>query len=238
MYERFTDRARKVMAMANQEAQRLNHEYIGTEHILLGLVKEGSGVGANVLRDFDIDLQKVRLEVEKLINIRPDMVIMGKLPQTPRAKKVIEFAIEEARNLNHNYVGTEHLLLGLLREHDGVAAQVLMYLGLKLEEVREEIFNRLGAGVESEEPQQSSRFSLVHKPPVAPIPHPAYYTETVRNALRSSLVAAWSWSKDPINTGHILIGLLREKDSVAAKVLAKIGLTEEMVKQELTGEEP
>jgi len=151
MFERLTDRARKVMALANQEAQRFNHEYIGTEHILLGLVKEGSGVGANVLKNLDIDLRKVRLEVEKLVKSGPEMVTMGKLPQTPRAKKVIEYAIEEARNLNHNYVGTEHLLLGLLREHDGVAAQVLMNLGLKLEEVRDEVLNLLGAGVEPEE---------------------------------------------------------------------------------------
>src|SRR5437660_5800802 len=151
MFERFTDRARKVMALANQEAQRFNHEYIGTEHILLGLVKEGSGVGANVLKNLDVDLRKVRLEVEKLVKAGPEMVTMGKLPQTPRAKKVIEYAIEEARNLNHNYVGTEHLLLGLLREHDGVAAQVLMNLSLKLEEVREEVLNLLGAGNENDE---------------------------------------------------------------------------------------
>src|SRR6266487_936341 len=137
MYERFTDRARKVMQLANQEAQRFNHEYIGTEHILLGLVKEGSGVAANVLKNLDIDLRKIRLEIEKIVQSGPDMVTMGKLPQTPRAKKVIEYSIEEARNLNHNYVGTEHLLLGLLREQEGVAAQVLMNLGLKLEDVRE-----------------------------------------------------------------------------------------------------
>ena len=149
MFERFTDRARKVMALANQEAQRFNHEYIGTEHVLLGLVKEGSGVGANVLKNLEVDLRKVRLEVERLVRAGPEMVTMGKLPQTPRAKKVIEYAIEEARNLNHNYVGTEHLLLGLLREHDGVAAQVLMNLSLKLEEVREEVLNLLGAGAES-----------------------------------------------------------------------------------------
>ncbi|MBL4590584.1 MAG: NDP-hexose 4-ketoreductase, partial [Phycisphaerales bacterium] len=155
MFERFTDRARKVMALANQEAQRFNHEYIGTEHILLGLVKEGSGVGANVLKNLDVDLRKVRLEVEKLVRAGPEMVTMGRLPQTPRAKKVIEYAIEEARNLNHNYVGTEHILLGLLREHDGVAAQVLMNLGLKLEEVREEVLNLLGAGAENESEMSS-----------------------------------------------------------------------------------
>jgi ATP-dependent Clp protease ATP-binding subunit ClpC len=144
MFERFTDRARKVMQLANQEAQRFNHEYIGTEHILLGLVKEGSGVAANVLKNLDIDLKKVRLEVEKFVQTGPDMVTIGRLPQTPRAKKVIDYSIEEARNLNHNYVGTEHLLLGLLREQEGVAAQVLMSLGLKLEDVREEVLNLLG----------------------------------------------------------------------------------------------
>ncbi len=156
MFERFTDRARKVMALANQEAQRFNHEYVGTEHILLGLVKEGQGVAANVLQNLSIDLKKIRLEVEKIVKSGPDMVTMGKLPQTPRAKKVIEFAIEEARNLGHNYVGTEHLLLGLLREHDGVAAQVLMNLGLKLDDVRAEVLNILGASVEAEEAEQRS----------------------------------------------------------------------------------
>jgi len=152
MYERFTDRARKVMQLANQEAQRFNHEYIGTEHILLGLVKEGSGVAANVLKNLDIDLRKIRLEVEKIVQHGPggEQVVMGRLPHTPRAKKVIEYSIEEARNLNHNYVGTEHLLLGLLREQEGVAAQVLMNLGLKLEDVREEVLNLLGHNMPNE----------------------------------------------------------------------------------------
>jgi ATP-dependent Clp protease ATP-binding subunit ClpC len=137
------------MQLANQEAQRFNHEYIGTEHILLGLIKEGSGVAANVLKNLDIDLRKIRHEVEKLVRSGPDLVTMGRLPQTPRAKKVIEFSMEEARNLNHNYVGTEHILLGLLREQEGVAAQVLMNLGLKLEDVRREVLNLLGHGIDS-----------------------------------------------------------------------------------------
>jgi ATP-dependent Clp protease ATP-binding subunit ClpC len=157
MYERFTDRARKVMQLANQEAQRFNHEYIGTEHVLLGLIKEGSGVAANVLKNLDVDLRKIRLEVEKLVQSGPDMVTMGKLPQTPRAKKVIEYSMEEARNLNHNYVGTEHILLGLLREQEGVAAQVLMNLGLKLDEVREEVLNLLGHGIEGAEGERGGR---------------------------------------------------------------------------------
>src|SRR5215211_7555583 len=109
MYERFTDRARKVMQLANQEAQRFNHEYIGTEHILLGLVKEGSGVAASVLKKLDVDIRKIRREVEKIVKAGPDMVTMDRLPHTPRAKKVIKYAIEESQNHNHDYVGTEHL---------------------------------------------------------------------------------------------------------------------------------
>ena len=143
MYERFTDRARKVMQLANQEAQRFRHEYIGTEHILLGLVHEGAGVAANVLKNLDIDLQRIRREVEEIVQRGPDSIYMGKLPQTPRAKKVIEFAIDEARRLTHNYVGTEHLLLGLLREQEGVGAQVLMNLGLRLDFIREEVLKLL-----------------------------------------------------------------------------------------------
>jgi ATP-dependent Clp protease ATP-binding subunit ClpA len=144
MLEKFTDRARKSMVLANQEAQRFNHEYIGTEHILLGLVKEGGGVAANVMKNLDVDLRKVRLEVEKLVKSGPDMVAMGKLPMTPRGYKVLDFANEESFNFNHGYVGTEHLLLGLIREVDGVAAQILMNLGLKLDKVREEVQTLLG----------------------------------------------------------------------------------------------
>jgi ATP-dependent Clp protease ATP-binding subunit ClpC len=164
MYERFTDRARKVMHLANEEARRFNHEYIGTEHILLGLIKEGSGVAANVLKNLDIDLRKIRLEVEKIVQPGPDMVSMGKLPQTPRAKKVIEYSIEEARDLNHNYVGTEHLLLGLLREQEAVAAQVLMNLGLELEEVREEVLNLLGHNMQRSGSESAERTAIT-KPP-------------------------------------------------------------------------
>jgi ATP-dependent Clp protease ATP-binding subunit ClpC len=145
MFERFTERARKVMSLARQEAQRLNHEYIGTEHILLGLIQEGSGVAANVLKNMDVDLRKIRVEVEKMVKSGSNLVQMGQLPFTPRAKKVLELALEEANNLGHNYIGTEHLLLGLLRENESVAAQVLINLGLKLEEVREEVLEFLGA---------------------------------------------------------------------------------------------
>lgn len=172
MYERFTDRARRVMQLANQEAQRFNHEYIGTEHILLGLVKEGSGVAANVLKNLDIDLRKVWLEVEKIVQSGPDMVAMGKLPQTPRAKKVIEYAIEEARNLNHRYVGTEHLLLGLIREQEGVGAEVLMNLGLQLDQIRDEVISLLGVAPQLTSPNRPIRPPLTWppKPPILDVP--------------------------------------------------------------------
>jgi ATP-dependent Clp protease ATP-binding subunit ClpA len=134
------------MQLANQAAQRFHHEYIGTEHVLLGLMKEGSGVAAHVLKNLGVERRKVREEVERIVQrgVGGDQVVMGRLPNTPRTKKMIEYAIEEARGLNHNYVGTEHLLLGLLREAEGVGAQVLMNLGLKLDDVREEVLNMLG----------------------------------------------------------------------------------------------
>jgi ATP-dependent Clp protease ATP-binding subunit ClpC len=146
MYERFTDRARKVMQLANQEAQRLNHQYIRTEHILLGLVKEGSGVAADVLKDLNVSLDKVRHVIVKVIPYAPTQTpVPGRLPHTPKARKVLEHALEEADTLNHKYVGTEHLLLGLMRVQEGVAADVLINLGLSLEEVRAEVLNHLGS---------------------------------------------------------------------------------------------
>ena len=145
MHQNFTENARKVMSLANKEALRFNHDYVGTEHILLGLIRVGTGVAAHVLRNLSVDTKGIRLEVEKLVPPGPETVTMGKLPLTPRAKKVLDLAWEEAHALGHNYVGTEHLLLGLLRENDGVAARVLMNLGLKLDRVRQEVLNLVGA---------------------------------------------------------------------------------------------
>ena len=147
MFNRFTERARKVILLAKEEAKRFNHDYIGTEHILLGLVREGEGVAAAVLASFGLTSDKIRIEVEKLVQPGPSTVISGDLPFTPKAKKVMELATEEARALGHNYIGTEHLLLGLIREGEGVASQVLMNLGLELERVREEVMNLLGSAI-------------------------------------------------------------------------------------------
>lgn len=146
-FSRFTDRARKVFHLANQEAQRFNHEYVGTEHVLLGLVKEGSGVAANVLRNLEVDLRTVRLETEKLISPGPTEVLMGRLPHTPNVKRACEFAVQEAQGLKHNYVGTEHVLLGLIRcDERAVSSVVLKALGVTPEKVREEMNLVVGKG--------------------------------------------------------------------------------------------
>jgi len=133
MFENFTDQAGQVMAFANQEAQNFNHEYVGTEHVLLGLAKEGSI--REILEIDSLTLTAIRLEVEKIVKPGPPMVVMGKLPQTPRTKNVINNAIEEAKNLNHKQIGVKHLIVGLLQEKDGVATQVLNNLGLKIEDL-------------------------------------------------------------------------------------------------------
>ncbi len=134
-FEKFTERARKVLSLAQEEAQRLQHQYIGTEHLLLGLVREGEGVAAKVLNNLGVDLNKVRSAVEFILG-HGDRIVLGEIGLTPRAKKVIELAVDEARRLNHHYIGTEHLLLGLVREGEGIAAGVLESLGVNLEKVR------------------------------------------------------------------------------------------------------
>ncbi|MDP8262750.1 MAG: ATP-dependent Clp protease ATP-binding subunit [Candidatus Ancaeobacter aquaticus] len=147
MFDRFTNRARQVIIIARKEADRFNHNYIGTEHLLLGIIKLGQGVAVNVLRKMGLDFETIRLEVEKAVGSGPETKTIGDIPLTSRAKKVIELSIEEAKNLNHSYVGTEHLLLGLLREGEGVAARILKNLDIDIEQVRAEVLNELEIGM-------------------------------------------------------------------------------------------
>ena len=162
MFNKFTERARKVILLAKQEAKRFNHDYIGTEHILLGLLREGEGVAAAVLQSLNMSLDNIRIEVEKLVQPGPTTVVSGDLPFTPKAKKVMELAMDEARALGHNYIGTEHLLLGLIREGEGVASQVFMNFGLDLERVRDEVIKLLGSTMPgmSTEPQGGGGLSM------------------------------------------------------------------------------
>ena len=154
MFERFTDRARRVVVLAQEEARLLNHNYIGTEHILLGLIHEGEGVAAKALESLGISLEAVRNQVEEIIG-QGGSSPSGHIPFTPRAKKVLELSLREALQLGHNYIGTEHILLGLIREGEGVAAQVLVKLGADLSRVRQQVIQLLsgysgsGSGGES-----------------------------------------------------------------------------------------
>ena len=166
MFEKFTERARKVMSLARQEAQRLNSEFIGTEHILLGIIQEGGGVAAKVLKNLNVDLKRIRQEIEKLITPSTSpTVTLGQLPFSPRAKRVIELAGEAASQLGHDVIGTEHLLLGLLKENEGIAAQVLTNLGLKLDEVRDMVLEVLGADVQQDVDDKLSTKSSKSKTP-------------------------------------------------------------------------
>jgi hypothetical protein len=147
-FDKFSDRARKVLTLAQDEAQRFNHNYIATEHLLLGLIREGDGTAARVLENMNVELPKVRTAVEFIIG-RGDRPVVGEVGLTPRAKRVIELAIDEARGLDHHYVGTEHLLLGLVREGDGIAAGVLESLGVNLDKVRHEVIRVIASGDDS-----------------------------------------------------------------------------------------
>src|SRR5437660_4279187 len=152
MFERCTDRARRVVALAQEEARMLNHNYIGTEHILLGLIRESEGVAAKALESLGISLEAVRRQVKEIIG-RGQQAPSGHIPFTPRAKKVLELSLREALQLGHNYIGTEHILLGLIREGAGVAAQVLVKLGADLNRVRQQVIQLL-SGAQTSEPAQ------------------------------------------------------------------------------------
>jgi ATP-dependent Clp protease ATP-binding subunit ClpC len=145
MFNRFTERARRVILLAKEEAKRFNHDYIGTEHLLLGLIREGEGVAAAVLMSLGLDPTKIRMEVEKLVQPGSSASVSGDIPFTPKAKKAIELSMEEARQLGHNYIGTEHLLLGLIKEGEGVASEVLLNLGLDAGKVKDEVMQILGS---------------------------------------------------------------------------------------------
>ncbi|MFP4472886.1 MAG: ATP-dependent Clp protease ATP-binding subunit [Candidatus Omnitrophota bacterium] len=159
MFNRFTERARKVIVLAKEEAKHFNHDYIGTEHLLLGLVKEGEGVAAAVLQKMGVDLETIRIEIEKLVQPGPQTQVLGDIPFTPRSKKALELSAEEARALGHNYIGTEHLLLGLVREGEGMAYRVLLNLGVDLDRLRMEIMEILGSGVAGFNMQEQEKSS-------------------------------------------------------------------------------
>jgi len=143
-FDRFTNRARQVIILARKEADRFNHNYIGTEHILLAIIRLGQGVAVEVMREMGLDFETLRIEVEKAVGTGPETKTIGDVPFTARAKRVIELAAEEARGLNHTYIGTEHILLGLLKEGEGVAARILKNLDVDIEEARQRVLDNWG----------------------------------------------------------------------------------------------
>jgi ATP-dependent Clp protease ATP-binding subunit ClpA len=163
MFERFTDRARRVVVLAQEEARLLNHNYIGTEHLLLGLISEGQGVAAKALESLGISLEAVRAQVEEIIG-QGQQAPTGHIPFTPRAKKVLELSLREAKQLGHNYIGTEHILLGLIREGEGVAAQVLVKLGADLSRARGQVIGLLSGDAGTEEAAARTRLMRMTVP--------------------------------------------------------------------------
>ncbi len=228
-FDKFTERARTVLSLAQEEAQRFNHSYVGTEHLLLGLVREGDGVAAKVLSNLGVHLASVRAEVEHTVG-RGDHIVLGDIGLTPRAKKVVELAVDEARRLNHNYIGTEHLLLGLVREGEGIAAGVLQNLGVNLENLRQatiQVLSRSG----TPPPAGVHTTPLGGQPPYPP-PFPApdqqdrfgRFTERARRTLSLAQEEAQRFNHHYIGTEHLLLGLVRQGEGVAVVVLRNLGV--------------
>jgi len=222
-FEKFTERARKVFSLAQEEAQRLNHNYIGTEHLLLGLIREGDGIAARVLTNLGVQLPEVRQAVSDSIGEGKGEVT-GDPGLTPRAKKVIELSMDEARRLNNHYIGTEHLLLGLVREEEGVAAGVLEKMGVSLGIARQQVMQVVSR---SQSYQQSPP-----RKPAEPVTGPAMstnemldkFTERARTVFELAHEEAARFNHNYIGTEHLLLGLVREGDGIAARVLANLGV--------------
>ena len=249
-FDKFTERARKVLSFAQEEAQRFQHNYIGTEHLLLGLVRDGEGIAAHVLANLGVELNQVRSAVEFIIG-RGDRIVLGETGLTPRAKKVIELAIDEAHRLNHRYIGTEHLLLGLVREGEGIAAGVLESLGVNLEKARTQTLHVLNqSSIASESltahaipsvPQEAA--SSVAEKDSAHLEEEKKqmndrdrfdkFTERARKVVSLAQEEAQRFQHRYIGTEHLLLGLVREGEGVAARVLADFGVELDKVRRAL-----
>ena len=226
------------MALAGKEAIRLNHNFVGTEHVLLGIISLGQGVAVNILHNLGLDLETVRLEVIKQVGEGPDQKIYGKIPHTPRIKKVLVLAAKEAKSLNHTYVGTEHILLGLLREGDGVAARVLISVGVDIEEVRREILKEINpeypGGTASAKPLETP--TDIDEPSVEPYEAYNNLTPRAERALAMARQEADRLHHASVGTEHLLLGLIKLGNGVAANVLIGHGLDLETMRLEIANQ--
>ncbi len=236
MFERFTDRARRVVVLAQEESRLLNHNYIGTEHLLLGLVHEGEGVAAQALVALDIRLEAVRHEVEQLVGLG-ESAPSGHIPFTTRAKKVLELALREALQLGHNYIGTEHILLGLVREGEGVAAQVLVKLGADTSRVRQQVIQILagyqatgvaserlgvGAGARAHRPAAPAGAEVLEHAPDRLVLR--RFTVSSCRVLLLAESEALRLGHPTVGVEHLILGLLAEDEGLAAAALASVGV--------------
>jgi ATP-dependent Clp protease ATP-binding subunit ClpA len=247
-FDRFTERARRVLSLSQEEAQRFQHNYIGTEHLLLGLVREGGGVAARVLGNLGIELDKVRSAVEQIIG-RGDRIVLGEIGLTPRSKKVIELAVDEARRMNHHYIGTEHLLLGLVREGEGIAAGVLASLGVNLEKVRIETIRVLSMSGASHVSWQADTDNNVltdqevsgsqDEDDFTPAPAreegeesnvPGVFTVRARRVLDTALEEAHRLQVSYVGTEHLLLGLVSEEKGLASLLLQQLKVDRETIR--------
>ena len=233
MFERFTDRARRVVVLAQEEARMLNHNYIGTEHILLGLIHEGEGVAAKALESLGISLEAVRQQVEEIIG-QGQQAPSGHIPFTPRAKKVLELSLREALQLGHNYIGTEHILLGLIREGEGVAAQVLVKLGADLNRVRQQVIQLLSgyqgkepAGTAAEAHAVHARWCSTSSAATSPRP-PARASSTRSSGARRRSSGSCRCSRRRTKNNPVLIG-----EPGVGKTAVVEGLAQAIVKGEV-----
>jgi ATP-dependent Clp protease ATP-binding subunit ClpC len=220
MFERFTDRARRVVVLAQEEARLLNHNYIGTEHLLLGLIREDEGIAARALQRLDVSLEAVRSRVQEIIGVGASAQ-SGHIPFTPRAKKVLELSLREALQLGHDDIGTEHILLGLVREGEGVAAQVLVRLGVDLARVRHEVVQLLSSDAPTG--GAATRAVFVLETPAA---------ERARREARRLA------GERPVGTHDILAAIVRDNQSAGAKALAALGVTADALDAALAALDP
>jgi ATP-dependent Clp protease ATP-binding subunit ClpA len=217
MFERFTDRARRVVVLSQEEARLLNHDYIGTEHILLGLIHEGEGVAATTLESLGIKLDSVRSQIEEIVG-HGKSPTTGHIPFTPRAKRVLELSLRESLELGHRYIGTEHILLGLIREGDGVAAQVLHKLGADLDRVRQQVLALMG-GAEASPPEGRRFLGLL--------------SESAESLLKVARGSAADLAHGAIEPVDILLALIATDDDQVRELLATWGIDLEAVRRRI-----
>jgi ATP-dependent Clp protease ATP-binding subunit ClpC len=221
MFERFSDPARRVVVLAQEEARLLNHNYIGTEHILLGVIHEGEGVAARALRSLGINLDAVRQEVDEIIG-RGGSPPSGHIPFTPRAKKVLELSLREALQLGHNYIGTEHILLGLLREGEGVACQVLVNLGANLPTVRARVYELLAGGATEE--------TTAERVPIPPL------SSELREVIQEARQAAEAKGASEVAPIHLFLAAAQHPDGAAGRMLRAVGVDPEELHRQVVDE--